>query len=136
MKRYVDSSVVLRVLFNEPNQLADWANGSFMSSELLRVECLRVVDRARLSRGLDDDTTARLRSDTLDLVSRIPQVPVTTEVMQRAADPFPTLLRTLDAIHLATALALRVEYGTLTFATHDVGLAAAARSVGFPVAGA
>lgn len=46
-------------------------------------------------------------------------------------------LKTLDAIHLATAMWWRDDaHHNLTFATHDAKLAEAARAAGFPVLGA
>jgi hypothetical protein len=54
-------------------------------------------------------------------------------VLRRAAHPFQTLVRTLDAIHLATALMAQVEYDDLVFATHDRQLGMAARAVGLTV---
>ena len=51
--------------------------------------------------------------------------------MARAAEPFPTLVRTLDAIHLASALLAREQIPDLRFATHDDELGLAARAVGF-----
>ena len=132
--RYVDSSVVLRVLFDESNRLEGWARDDLISSELLRVECLRVIDRARLN-GLAEERAADLRADAIDLVLRIPLVAVTVRILDRAAEPFPTTLSALDAIHLATALAVRDEYEDVTLATHDRELGLAARAVGFTVAG-
>jgi predicted nucleic acid-binding protein len=131
----VDSSVVLRVLFGESDPIAGWAEDEPVSSELLRVESLRVVDRARIRQNLSDQEAARLRSAALELTDSIALVPVTSDILERAAEPFPTTLRTLDAIHLATALALRAEYPGLTLATHHGELAVAATALGFPVEG-
>jgi ABC-type lipoprotein export system ATPase subunit len=48
----------------------------------------------------------------------------------------PTSLGSLDAIHLATVLALAKELGEkLVIATHDRQLAAAAKAFGFDVVG-
>ena len=48
----------------------------------------------------------------------------------------PTALRTLDAIHVASALMFRENKGcVVTFATHDLQQSLAARSFGFPVIG-
>ncbi len=135
MTAYVDSSVILRLVFGEPNPLVGWTDEQPVSSELLRVECLRVVDRARITEGLDDEVAASLRAEMLQATESIALIPVTRGVLERAAEPFPTLLRTLDAVHLATALAVRQEQPTLSMATHDRELAAAARAVGFPVLG-
>ena len=135
MTTYVDTSVVLRLLFGEPDPLTNWMNDQPISSELLRVECLRVIDRARVSQALDDKTTSRLRAGALDLIAPIALVTLTNHLLERVAEPFPTLLRTLDAIHLATALALRDEYPDITVVTHDGELADAGRAMGFHVAG-
>jgi hypothetical protein len=54
----------------------------------------------------------------------------------RAPDPFPLPVRTLDAIHLSTAMAWRDSYEQeIVFATHDKALGKAARAMGFLVAG-
>jgi hypothetical protein len=50
MTVYLDTSVVLRVLFREPNPLDMWGKWEkAVSSSLWRVEALRTVDRLRLS---------------------------------------------------------------------------------------
>lgn len=60
----------------------------------------------------------------------------TRPVLARAAQPFPTELGTLDAIHLATALLWRERAGVdLVMATHDVALGTAARASGLSVVG-
>lgn len=57
-------------------------------------------------------------------------------MLARAAQPFPTTLGTLDAIHLSTALLWRERTGeALTLATHDGALALGARAFGLPVVG-
>ena len=60
----------------------------------------------------------------------------TRPVLARAAQPFPVVLGTLDAIHLATALLWRERSDAdLVMATHDATLGLAARAVGFRVIG-
>ena len=57
-------------------------------------------------------------------------------ILARASDPFPTPLGTLDALHLATALVWRERMRQpLVMATHDGGLALAARAFGLEVLG-
>ena len=56
-----------------------------------------------------------------------------SKVLERAGDPFPTGLGTLDALHLASAMMARREIPDLRFATHDRELATAARATGFEV---
>jgi predicted nucleic acid-binding protein len=134
---YVDSSVVVRILFGQDRQLAEWPNlAGIYASELLRVETMRTIDRATLRAAEPPDIVARLRAAAFDLLSRAQLIEISSAVLDRAAEPFPTPLGTLDAIHLATALALAQEYPAMQLATHDQELADAARSVGLEVLGA
>ena len=136
MTTYVDASVLLRVIQGATDALPSWGLITPVSSQLVRVECLRVIDRAR-TKGLTDDlTAARDRTAVLEALSAFSLLAVTDAVLQRAADPFPTALGTLDAIHLASALELRAEFPDLEIATHDRELAVAAQSIGFTVMGA
>lgn len=64
-------------------------------------------------------------------------VEITYPVLSCAAQPLPTTLGTLDAIHLATALLWKEQAGKdLSMATHDVALAVAAKASGLRVIGA
>ena len=137
MNVYVDSSVLLRVVLGEPGRLRIWPKiTTAVSSELIRLECLRTIDRARLRLGLDDDQVADRRAATLEAIEGFTLVPLGAPVLERAADPFPTIVGSLDAIHLTSALLVRDEFDALTVATHDRELAIAARAEGFRVHGA
>lgn len=58
-------------------------------------------------------------------------------MLDRAAQPMPTELGTLAAIHLATCLLWKdMTREDLTMATHDVALALAAEAHGLRVVGA
>ena len=60
----------------------------------------------------------------------------TRPILMRAAQPVPTELGALDAIHLATAMLWREGAGVdLVMATHDAALGTAARANGFRVVG-
>jgi predicted nucleic acid-binding protein len=136
MTVYIDTSVILRILFREPSPLEVWGKWERASSSYLwRVEAMRNVDRLRLSGDLSDE-------DVVDLVREIRLVhdtlaiyPLTERILQRASETFPTVVGTLDAIHLATALAIRQVEPIDLLLTHDGQLATAARSVGFTVIG-
>ncbi|MGH7527943.1 MAG: type II toxin-antitoxin system VapC family toxin, partial [Gemmatimonadales bacterium] len=72
----------------------------------------------------------------LQLLDAVELLQVAPRVLRRAADPFPTPLGTLDALHLATALAWREVHGAaLVLATHDVELGLAAAACGLDVIG-
>lgn len=137
MNAYIDSSVLLRVILGEPERLASWDRIDVaVSSDLIRLECLRTIDRARIQLQLPDDAVSRQRFDVLEAIDGVNLIPLTTLVLERAAQPFPTLLGSLDALHLASAMLVREQYDELLFATHDHALATAARAVGFRVDGA
>jgi predicted nucleic acid-binding protein len=137
MKAYIDTSVLLRIALGEPQPLREWRSLEMAcSSELLRIESLRSIDRARILLRLPDEEIAERREAVLAIIKGFHIARIDARVLSRAADPFPTLIRTLDAIHLATALLARNEHEDLVFATHDERLATAARAVGFDVIGA
>ena len=137
MIAYIDASVLLRVALEQPNALTEWPQiERGVSSALLSTECLRTLDRLRLRTDLDDAEIALRRSTILNLVASIELVDVDATVLQRAAQPMPTELGTLDAIHLATALLWNETKGTrLAVATHDSALGIAARAHGMAVIG-
>ena len=57
-------------------------------------------------------------------------------ILDRAAQPMPTELGMLDAIHLATALLWRdLTHADVVVATHDTALALGAQAYGFRVVG-
>jgi len=129
---YVDSSVLLRALLREPGRLRIWPKITVpIASELIRLECLRTIDRARIRRGLDDEVVADHRAAVLEAIEELDLVEIGPSVLQRATEPFPTVLGSLDAIHLASALLVKDEFEDLSLATHDRELATAARAVGF-----
>jgi predicted nucleic acid-binding protein len=135
---YLDTSTVLRVLLRQPKPLAIWARwDSAYASELLHVEACRVIDCLRLEGALDDEGVADVRQELARVESAIAAVALSGPVLQRAALPMATVVKTLDAIHLASAMLLRERRGVeLTFATHDPQQARAARALGFDCIGA
>jgi predicted nucleic acid-binding protein len=136
MRVYFESSVVLRVVLGEAGRLREWSRTSAaLTSEITRVECLRTLDRLRLSGGLVDRDLARRRATVLAVLEGFETVRLNRAVLDRAGDPFPVQVRTLDALHLASALVARSRFPALRFATHDAELAAAARAQGLAVIG-
>jgi predicted nucleic acid-binding protein len=133
---YVDASVLLRVVLAEGGGLREWRKISRpIASQLIQLECLRTVDRARLRYQLDDARVAEQRASVLEQLERFDLVSIQAAVLERAAEPFPTALGSLDALHLATAILVRPQIENLHFATHDHELGIAARAVGFRVFG-
>jgi predicted nucleic acid-binding protein len=128
--------VLLRVVLGEEHALREWRRISRpLASELIHLECRRTIDRARIRHRLSDETVAQQRSSVVEVLDGFDIVPLDRVVLERAAEPFPTLLGSLDAIHLATAVLARSQVEDLRFATHDAELGTAARAMGFEVLG-
>ena len=138
MNAYLDSTVVLRAVLGQGARLDDWDRiERAVAGALVEVECLRILDRLALLEGLSDAELSRSRQAVFRLLESVERVPLSEPVLQRASHPQPTSLGTLQAIHLATALAWREAAGVpLTMATHDPALALAARACGLGAIGA
>ena len=137
MIAYVDASVLLRVALGQSDALPEWRRiQRGVSSALVTTESLRTLDRLRLRANLADAEVATRRATILALVASLELVDIDTIVLDRAAQPMPTELGTLDAIHLATALLWKeMTRADLVMATHDGGLALGAQAQGLPVVG-
>lgn len=122
MKRcYLDTSVAVHAL-NGTRSAVEWfdaVNASpetrLTSSRLLRTELTRVLRR--------DGGSVSERDVILEKVDIIPL----NESILAAAEAITAHVKTLDAIHVASALALG---GDVVVATHDNGLQAAVDTVG------
>lgn len=138
MIAYVDASVLLRVALRQSNGLREWRHiEQGVSSALITTESLRTLDRLRLRTRLADRDIAKRRATILALIASLDLVDVDAAVLTRAAQPMPTELGSLDAIHLATALLWMESTGDrLVMATHDIALAVAAEAHGLAVIGA
>ena len=133
---YLDTSVVLRVLLREPNPIDIWGKwDKAFSSALWRVEALRTVDRLRLLHEISDTEVADLVCDVQTTHETLAIYPLDDRIMQRASETFPTVVGTLDAIHLASAIFIRESQSIDLLLTHDSQLGTAARSLGFRVRG-
>jgi predicted nucleic acid-binding protein len=137
MIAYVDSSVLLRVAFGQSNALREWSQiDRGVSSALIATECLRTLDRVRLRAKLSDVEVARRRSTILALIDSLELVEVDSAVLDRAAQPMPTEIGTLDAIHLTSALLWKDATGVdPVMATHDTALGLAAQAHGLRALG-
>ncbi len=123
---YLDSSVALATVFRESRAPpATFWDHRLTSSRLLEYE-LRVRVNA-LGHGVS------LGAEVTRTLGRIEWVELTQEVLARALEPFPLPLRTLDALHLASAEHLRRQHRDVVLATFDDRLADAARALGIPL---
>jgi hypothetical protein len=130
---YLDSSVVLRSLLDQPKKLSSWGQWeAAYSSELLGVECRRVIDRLRLEGILDDEALVQTIEQLAKIEKTITRIRLTKSIIQAASRTMPTIVKTLDAFHLVSAIAVRDRRGIeMLFATHDSQQATAARALGF-----
>ena len=137
MIAYVDSTVLLRLALGQPNALPEWRQiDRGVSSALISTETLRTLDRVRIRAGLSDIEVARRRATIPNLIDSLELVQIDSVVLDRAAQPMPTELGTLDAIRLASALlwkdAMRIDP---VMATHHGALGLAAQAHGLRVLG-
>jgi predicted nucleic acid-binding protein len=101
--------------------LAERASRILVSSVLLYPELVRAVNRLR----------PELVSRAVTLTQRMMTVPLATDIVVNAATIGNPLLRTLDALHLATASTVATELDA--FVTYDKRLADAAAGMGLTV---
>ena len=121
---YLDSSAIVKLAVPEPESIAfgAWRTDRHAVTSLVAItEVLRAVRRER-------DGSVPFALSALDRIARIP---VDDDLVMLAAELRPPALRSLDALHLATALALRDVLDA--FVTYDGRLADAARDAGLPV---
>jgi uncharacterized protein len=136
---YLDSSILLRALFEEAQGIIGLeAELKYaVSSSIFKVECLRTLDRLQKnSEKKFEDAFSERRARLYSFFKKIDFIPVSEDVLDEASKPLSVQVKTLDAIHVASAvLWQRSERASLLFLTHDKGLARAAQSTGFKTAG-
>ncbi len=123
---YLDSSAIVRLAVEEQESSALRRylrrRRPLVASALARAEVLRAL----LSEG--DDAVARGRS----VLARLDLIRVNDRILDAAGTMMPADLRSLDAIHLATAKQLGAYLGAVV--TYDDRMAAAADSLGMKTA--
>jgi predicted nucleic acid-binding protein len=124
---YLDTSVALAHLLAEDKQPPDslWRQ-RLVASRLLEYELWTRLNARRLG-GSHGELARRL----LERVALLEMLP---NVLARALEPFPTPVRTLDALHLASIEFLRARGQSIELASYDERLVVAARGLGIPIA--
>lgn len=121
---YLDSSAFVKLVVAEPESAAlrTWLHGrSWTSSALLPAEVLRAA------RFHGEKTVERARR----LIGRGELLRLSPALLTLSASLGPVELRTLDAIHLAAAVVLGDQLGSVV--TYDERMAEAARRLKIPV---
>lgn len=124
---YLDSSAFVKVVVAEPEssslrKFLRRHRAGRVSSALLRAEALRAV------RHLGADALSRIRL----ALRRVDLIAIDDRILDGAGVLEPTIARTLDAIHLATALALGDDLAAVV--TYDERMTEGARVLGLPTA--
>jgi hypothetical protein len=137
MIAYLDSSVLLRFVLDQPDPLVEFGEIEHgITSLLTQTECMRAVDNSRIEGGLDDDQYYARCLAVYAKLRGIDRVGVARSVLRRVESSFPAPIGTLDAIHVATALQWRDRRAPdLVFATHDAQQGRVVRLLGFEVIG-
>lgn len=120
---YLDSSVALRTILDVPERrrLQSWMQTpetTYVSSRLLRTEVIRVLRR-----------DGRPLVEGIPLLDRVGMLELSRET-HAIAESFERHVKTLDALHLATALLIGEP---VTVATHDTTMKNVAEHLGLLV---
>jgi len=123
---YLDTSVALAQLLAEDRlPPASLWNETLVSSRLLEYELWIRINARRLTR-----THGEL---VREFLGRIALVELAPPVLARALEPFPSPVRTLDALHLASLEFLRERGQKIALASYDERMLACARSLKIPL---
>ena len=121
---YLETSAVIRWLFGEPDSpriarcIAESTDP--LCSSLTLLETQRALARAQRERPSRVRAIRRLRGQFSEASADWHLLEITTDIRIRAGEPFPVEpVRTLDAIHLATALRFATTFPALPVLTFD-----------------
>lgn len=105
-----------------------------LASDLTLIECDRVLIRAQRLGEISEGRTADLRARLNAAAEHWNRLHVDHDVVERARRPFPREpIRTLDALHLASALVARTAVAGLALLSLDERIRAAGRELGLNV---
>lgn len=123
---YVDTSVALAELLSEDRRppASLWSE-SPIASRLLEYEVWTRLHAYELAESHGE--AARL------LIGRIALLELAPPLLARALDPFPTPVRTLDALHLASVEYLREKGQSVGLASYDRRMIIAAEAMGIAI---
>ena len=121
---YLETSALLTWLFDEPDasQTIDTINGAdlVVTSDLLRIETTRAIKRALHEKLITAEQRDALMLTFRDLVQSCFRMSMDESVVTGAIGDFPVEpVRSLDAIHLSTALEYKKLYPELKMLTTD-----------------
>jgi len=135
---YAESSAVLAWLLDE-NSATDVrrslaAAEIIVASDLTLIECDRVILRVAALGELTEAEAADRRAHLTAAASHWQILRVAPEIVERARQPFPgEPIRTLDAIHLASALTARTAIAGLMLLSLDDRVRKAGKRLGLGI---
>lgn len=131
MRIYVDSSALLKRVISEAEspELIETLDRHHRAGNLLVSSSLAWVEVARALRTLTGKGLTGVAADVDGALSGVAEQPISREVVSLARRVNPHRLRSLDAIHLASALLIDADQ----MVTYDDRLAAASSESGLPV---
>jgi len=135
---YAESSAVLAWLLDEPRGRhiikALATDRSIVVSDLTLVECSRVLRRSLATNNLSQIEAERMLAALGTAAAHWMRSNISQDVLNRASRPFPLEpIRTLDAIHLATAIRIRRALPDLKILTLDRRIRANGEALGFEI---
>ena len=138
MNLYAESSAVLSWLFGESRGTAVRnllrRADSVMASDLTLVECDRVIIRARVLDEISEKQAQHCRSRLVEVSNHWYILKLGAQIVERARLPFHhEPIRTLDALHIASALTGRTAIPDLALLTLDERIRTAAKELGFKI---
>jgi len=136
MNLYAESSAVLawRLEQEHGELVADTLGQAalIIASDLSLIECDRVLIRAVVLGELHESDADQRQARLTAVSTRWTLLALDEEIIERARRPFPSEpVRTLDAIHLASALTARKAVSDLAMLSLDGRVRRAADSLGF-----
>ena len=138
MNLYAESSAVLSWLFGEARGSAVRRQlrraDMILASDLTLVECERIIIRARTLEEITEKRAQFCRSRLISASVQWHILRVGGDVIERARLPFPgEPIRTLDAMHLASAMVSRTAVPDIALLSLDARIRSAAQQLGFNV---
>lgn len=135
---YVESSAVLAWLLDEASarDVLRWLAESeaVLTSDLTLIECDRALWRAVALDELTEAQAADRRMCLAQAAARWHVLRITAEVVERARQPFPGApIRTLDAIHVASALLGRTAIAGLKLLSLDERVRRTGKALGLEI---
>ena len=138
MNLYAESSAIVAWLLKENAEASIYNHliraEAVVSSDLTLIECDRTIWRAASTGSLREADADAVRGRLATVANHWTVLPISPDIVQRTRGHFPdALIRTLDALHVASALQARAAFPDLAMLSLDERVRRVAGSLGLPV---